>query len=362
MSIDDAAQAFQNDMNGGTPVRDAGKKPVEDIFSNSATHESDLTAGGDDLPLGEKPRRAKPEPEAESDEDELVNEFGIEGEEGDEDEDPEAEAEEGDDDEDDDDDEGEAAGLPKSVLEKKVTVMVDGEEQEISVKEAIEGGIRTKTFHKRLNQLDGVKQELAGHAERVITDRKRADEIMAEAEELIAGILPAEPDWDKLFAEDPKTARELQKQYDGYKGKIAEIREKRAKLQREQADKDAAELTAYSRKEFPKFAAIAKWRNKEDMQKDLGSMRKTALNLGFSEEEVAQVHDSRMLTILLKASKYDRMMAARPKAVKNGKTPVNPGAGRKSTAQRGVIGAQKKLARTGSVEDAAAVFGQIIRR
>jgi hypothetical protein len=94
-------------------------------------------------------------------------------------------------------------------------------------------------------------------------------------------------------------------------------------------------------------------------------MRRTGLTAGFTEEELSQVYDSRMLQVLLKASKYDRMMAAKPKPVvrPQGK-PITPGAGsaKSRTAQSGVTSAMKRLNKTGSIDDAAVVFDQIIAR
>jgi hypothetical protein len=95
-------------------------------------------------------------------------------------------------------------------------------------------------------------------------------------------------------------------------------------------------------------------------------MRRTALSQGFSEDEISQVYDSRMLQVLLKASKYDRMMASRPKPVVNlkGKRPVPSGGGsaRARPAQKGLSTAMKRLNQTGKIEDAALVFDNIIRR
>lgn len=350
--IDSAALAFDRDMGGAAApqpnIRERASAP-EPIFGNSDDPERDISAGGDNEPdpKPKRERKSKEEPNEEDEEDYLYadpDDDGASGEEGgDEDEDEESE---------DEDDE---------LLSRKFRVMVDGEEEEITLREAIDGGIRTKTFHKRLNQLDSARKELSTHAAKIIEDRQRHDTMLAEAEEILSGILPQEPDWDKLFQEDPKAAHDLRKQYDAYRGQITAIREKRAKAQKDEAESAARESAEYARTEFPKFAAIAKWRNKEEMQKDIASMRKSALSLGFSEEEVGQVFDHRMLTVLLKASKYDRMMAAKPKSVKTGKTPVNPGAGSKGTARRGIIGAQKNLARSGSIDDAADVFAKIIR-
>jgi len=94
-------------------------------------------------------------------------------------------------------------------------------------------------------------------------------------------------------------------------------------------------------------------------------MRRTGLSAGFAEEELSQVYDSRMLQVLLKASKYDRMMAAKPKPIVRAQAkPIPPGAGsaRSRTAQRGVTSAMKRLNRTGSIDDAAVVFDQILAK
>lgn len=358
--FEQAALAFDRDM-GNAPSRASGggmserQSAPEPIFGHSDAHENDVLAGGDNTLTPEEKAAARKPRKEEIEDDEQFDPMSLLDEEADDELDPDADEGEGDDDEG-DDDEGD------ELLDQKVTVMVDGEEQEVNVREALNGYIRTQTWHKRMNELDSVKKDLASHASRVVEDRQRADILLSEAEQVMSEFLPAEPDWDKLFAEDPANARRLQKNYEALKGKVTEIREKRLKAQKEQAERDLQETIAYSKEEFQKFAAITKWKNKEEMEKDITSMRKTAMTAGFSEEEIRNVHDSRMLNLLRKASKFDRMMAARPKPAKTTKTPVTPGAGSKRTAHKGIIGAQKKLAKTGSVEDAAAVFGQIINR
>lgn len=349
--IEEATAAFETDLGGKSSGINERAHGPESIFDNSRSHENDKSAGGDDEDDEEVvARRTKPADDGE----ETPVVLGDDDEDDEEEVDPDAEPK------DDEDDEEEEDAENSAILDKKFVVMVDGDEEEVTGKEALEGYIRTKTFHKRMNQIDRVRQELVVHSDKIIADRKQYDEMLAEAEELIGGILPKEPEWDKLFAEDPKAARELQKQYDSYRGKISEIKERRAKSAKDLSEKQQKEAIEYAKTEYPKFAQAARWKTKEDQQKDLTSMRRTALAVGFSEDEVAQVLDSRMLTILLKASKFDRMMAARPKAVKDGKTPIKPGAG-KQTARRGVNGDRQRLARTGSVEDAAQVMKAFIK-
>jgi hypothetical protein len=92
-------------------------------------------------------------------------------------------------------------------------------------------------------------------------------------------------------------------------------------------------------------------------------MRRTAMNAGFSEYEVATVYDPRMLTILLKASKYDRMTANSPRAVipDKGKA-LTPGAATPlgNVRRSGFNDAQRRLAESGRLQDAVEVFRRML--
>jgi hypothetical protein len=347
-AIDQAASAFASDMGirEAQPIARAANKTAskpEVIFENFGEVENDLAAGGDDKPL---PKGLRPK---EDEDDEEVDPLF----EGDEDED-EDEDEDGPDEGDEDDDEDE-------FLKREVEVMVDGEPVVVTGKEAIDGYIRQETFSRRMNQLSEAGRSVEAMAQRVAASRQQVLSMYEEAEEIMSSVIPEEPNWEQLFEKDPKGARALQVQYEGFKKTVSEIKEKREKAAREAAEKDAEETKRYQQEEFPKFAKAARWKSPKDMERDTISMRRTALAVGFTPEEVAQVYDSRMLTILLKASKFDRMIANKPKPVNTKKAAVSPGAGSKSTARKGIVGAQKQLARTGRVEDAASVFEKMIR-
>lgn len=92
-------------------------------------------------------------------------------------------------------------------------------------------------------------------------------------------------------------------------------------------------------------------------------MRRTASGAGFTDYEVATVYDPRMLTVLLKASKYDRMTANRPQAVVSdrGRT-LTPGAATPlgNAPRKGIDDAQRRLAQSGKIQDAVDVFRRIL--
>lgn len=352
-ALETAAQAFDSAMGRSTAPAPRAQGEVarqpEPVFENMGELIDDEEAGGDELPV---PKAKKPVQE-DVDTSELSPEeleaFLAQEQEEDEEVDPKAKDDEDDEDED-------------ELLSREFEVLVDGQETKVTLREALDGYIRQDTFHRRLNAVNDATKVVQAEASKVIQARQKYATMLDEAQQTLESLIPKEPDWDALYAEDPVKARGLQKQYDAYKGQIETIKQKRTAAEQQAAAEDAAEQKEFAQKEFPKFAKNAGWRTKEDMLKDTSSMRRTGLALGFSEEELASVYDSRMLTILLKASKYDRMMAARPKAVKNSKTPVSPGAGRNRTAPKGIAKAQANLNRTGSVEDAATVFANIIKR
>jgi len=363
-SIDQAARAFDAEMRGTptpAPKRSAdphNEGPPERMFKNVGDLEVDEDSpnrggGDDDEDLEEVIYKEKSkQPDGDN----------GDAEEGDE------EPEDDDDGEADEDGEEEDSGDDKEFLSQTVQVIVDGAEKEVTVKEALEGYVRTETFHKRLNELGEAKKIVQRAAADAVQNYEYAMNVAKEVESHLDALVPKEPNWDEEFKKNPTRAREMQKYYEQVKGFRGALREKMAEASKKQSESDKVQLATFAESEKHRFEQVNSKHWATDPKKkvkDLQSMRRTALSEGFSEEEVAQVYDSRMLNVLLKASKYDRMMAARPKPVQKVRSkPVAPGAGsaKTRTAHRGASSAMKRLNKTGSLEDAALVMDELIRR
>jgi hypothetical protein len=362
--IEQAAKAFDADIRGnGTaaPAKRAADKtpdgPPERMFRNIGDLEVDEDSppqgGGDDedpeaLIYKEKPGKDGPDSEGSDDgaDDEEDADGVSKGEDGEE----------------------EDEGGDQEFLSQAVQVIVDGEEKEVTVKEALEGYVRTETFHKRLSELGEAKKIVQRAAADAVQNYEYANKLAKEVESHLDALIPAEPNWDEEFKKNPAKAREMQKYYEQVKGFRGALQEKMSEAAKKAAESDQVQLATFAAAERQRFEALNSKHWSTDPKKkgkDLQAMRRTALQEGFSEEEVAQVYDSRMLTVLLKASKYDRMMAARPKPVQKVRSkPVAPGTGsaKTRTVQRGTSSAMKRLNKTGSIEDAAMVFDELIRR
>ena len=182
-------------------------------------------------------------------------------------------------------------------------------------------------------------------------------------EEEFAALIPKEPDWNQLYKADPAGAHALENNFKAVYGALNAIRQRRAAAQQEAYRDHAQRTAAYARAEFDKFCSKNKLANQTEVDKAIASMRRTALSHGFSEDEVGSTYDERMMSVLLKAAKYDNIQASRPFPVQ----PERGGALRPGSAPRIGNGAartmndaQKRLASSGRIEDAAAVMAQFL--
>lgn len=246
--------------------------------------------------------------------------------------------------------------------DERYEVTVDGEPKEVTLQEALNGYIRQETFHKRNAQLLSVQQELEAEHGRLAANWQIWHKARKDYEEDLANMIPAEPNWDQEFARDPRAAHENQKVYRVLYSKLGASQQARAQREAAEAQEADRRTQKYAVDGFARFVAMHPkiFPDEPTLQKNLRSMRRTAMAAGFSELEVATVYDPRMLDILWKASKYDRMTAAAPRAVVAGKgrtlapgaaTPFNGNARRS-----GFDDAQRRLAKSGKISDAAEVF------
>ena len=247
---------------------------------------------------------------------------------------------------------------------ERFEVTADGETFNVTLEEALRGYSREQTFHKRLAQLNTFSNELGANRAQLQQGWANWNKARQDYEEDVANMLPAEPNWDQEFATDPATAHAKQKVYQTIYTKLATSRQMRAQREAAEAQERDRQVQDYAVKGFSKFVMDNKIPDEPTLKKNLLSMRRTAAAAGFSEYEVATVYDPRMLTVLLKASRYDRMMAARPRAVIPGKgRTLAPGAATPLNGnglRRGLDEALRRQASSGSLDDTAQVFRRLL--
>ena len=253
---------------------------------------------------------------------------------------------------------------PRDDDDEKYEVVVDGRPQEVTLGEALNGYIRQETFHRRLTELTALRNALEEDHQRQQANWQLMMRAKEAYENDVRTMMPPEPDWDREFLVNPQEAHRQQKIYQGLYAKLAQSQQERAQMAQIHAQEADRRLEKYAVDGFSRFVFDSKIADKPALEKEISSMRRTAFAAGFSEQEVATVYDPRMLAILRKASKYDRMMAAaKPRAEVPGKgRTLTPGAATPlgNAPRRGLDEAQRRLASSGRLDDAAEVFRRIL--
>jgi len=256
-------------------------------------------------------------------------------------------------------------GEPSEDTSPRYKIQIDGEEHEVSLNEALRGYQREETFNTRMQKMVEIAKTVDERGSQAQQARDAYIQLCQRQEEEFAALIPKEPDWNQLYKDNPAAAHQLENNFKSVYGTLNAIRQRRAAAAQEAFNDNAQRTASYARAEFDKFKSKNKLNNQGEVDKAIGWMRRTAMAHGFSEDEIGTTYDERMLSILHKAAKYDNIIAQRPVPVqpeRNGA--LHPGTAPRigDSRARTMNDAQKRLAASGKVDDAALVMAQFLRR
>ena len=118
-------------------------------------------------------------------------------------------------------------------LDQVVRVNVDGQPAEVSLQEALNGYVRSETFHRRLNQLGQVAQQIEAERADLARGRDYYANMLPALHQQLLSLQPQEPDWDKLYEENPQEAARLERQWRTYREKLGQLEAEHTRVQQE---------------------------------------------------------------------------------------------------------------------------------
>ena len=247
-----------------------------------------------------------------------------------------------------------------------VTVKIDGKEQQIPLEEAIRGYQRHADYSRSMNQVSQEKKTLEAELAEIKTERAQYAELLTALESQLAQSVDQEPDWERLYSENPLEYVRQKDLWRDRRERIEAINAEKHRLgelhAREQAEV-IANVISQSKAELQK--AIPEWKDQKRWEQDRAAIREYGNRVGFSDEELAQAYDSRAVLALYKSMKYDALMAKRPQPQQKSNAPKVVGGGNSSNApptktKAAVSGAKQRLAKSGTLADAAFLFEKLL--
>ena len=267
---------------------------------------------------------------------------------------------------DEDDTETEDDNAEEVQEQPKYRVKAAGEEREVTLDELIRGYQLEADYTKKTQSLSEERKQV--EAERVrIQEANQLRDQYAQRLQIIEQMLSQQPseNLDELKEVDPI----------GYAVKVAEQQQKEKQLQAVQAEQyriaqqqqaEQSEMLAkHVAPEAEKLAqAIPDFAHKEKGEPIRKEIRAFAKSIGWSDQELASVYDSRAVLTLYKAMQYDKLMQNKPEVQKKlSQAPKMLKAGasqQRSPDQEQVKKQKQQLKRSGRVADAAGLFERFL--
>jgi hypothetical protein len=246
-------------------------------------------------------------------------------------------------------------------------VKAAGEEREVTLDELIKSYQLGTDYTQKTQSL--AEQRKALEAERQAVEQAKAlRDQYAERLQAIQQVLAEQSKGENLEAlkeSDPI----------GYAVKVAELQQRREQLAAVQAEQQRIayqqqsehqqRLASIVAEEQQKLAqAIPEFADPQKGETVRGEIRTYAKQLGFTDQELAQVYDSRAVLTLWKAAQYDKLLSQKPgvqKKVAEAPKVLKPGTSRPVNTEEMAIRDQRKvLKKTGKARDAAAIFERFL--
>ena len=242
-------------------------------------------------------------------------------------------------------------------------VRADGEELDVSLDELISGYSRQSSFTKK-------SQSLAEDRKSFENEIAEARQLRSQAIEALESAKTAQPQvaqkdsqyWQDLKDSDPMQfmlerdeLRETQMQ--------DQMREQQiSQLKAQENAEQQANLEKYISSQRDNLSTlIPEWSDEKVAKSERKAIVEYGKNIGFTDQELNEAYDSRAVATMRKAMLYDRLTQKRGtlkpshrSSMKAGSQSINPS----STKSRK---ASARLQKSGSVDDAQAVFYNMIR-
>jgi len=239
-------------------------------------------------------------------------------------------------------------------------IKVNGQEVPVTLDELKAGYSRQSDYTQKTMQIAEERKALEA-------DRQNLQAMINDYQNALQSPMPAmeppvRPD-AKLWDEDPI---EAMRQTELYRQKMEDFQAESAKHQHLQqqamAEKQKQMQEALNQQQVALKERIPEWQNEETATKEKQEIRRFGLSMGFTENELAQIYDSRAVQVLRDAMRYNQLQTKRGKVKQapQGKSlaPGTPTPGEPQQLRKGK--AMKRLAQTGHIKDAQAVFEQIL--
>ena len=251
----------------------------------------------------------------------------------------------------------------------RYTVKVNGEEIEVTLDELLAGYSRQSDYTRKSQEVAERRKAVEALEQEISAERAQYAELLPYMRDQLQQALQAEPDWDKLYEQNPVEAvklerkwREVKQQREQQIQAVEAEQQRLGQIRQRQMQEQLAKQVEAEQARLPEM--IPEWKNPETAKKEAAEIRDFLLSKGFSEQDVNGITNAGVVLLARNAMLFEKGRAkiseAKGKA-KPGPKPMKAGSRGTQPRRRGdVEKAQNRLKQTGRVADAASVIKSLL--
>lgn len=249
---------------------------------------------------------------------------------------------------------------------QKFRVKAAGEEREVTLDELIKSYQLGTDYTKKSQAVAEERKAVEAERQRIEEARYLRDQY-AERLQIIEQMLNQQPEGENLEAlkeNDPIGYAIAYTDQQRRKEQLAQVQAERQRIAEQQQQERQEQLGQVIQAEARKLAeALPEYADPQKGEVTRRELREFGLKLGFSEQELSGVYDSRQVLALWKAMQYDKLVSSKPgitKKVNEAPKVLKPGVSQPRDNNEELKKLKARAKQTGRVADAARAFERFL--
>lgn len=252
---------------------------------------------------------------------------------------------------------------------EKVTIEVDGKTVELTKAELADhykNGLRQADYTRKTMEAAEQRKAADAEATKAREERARYAQGLSQAQAMLQAQLheQSQIDWQQLLETDTVEYLKQQHLHNQRQARLQAVQREQHDLYAKHQAEQAEQMKAFLRTQQEELLAkLPDWKDSAKATAEKSAIKEYLMSQGLEEAQIDNITDHRVVLLSRKAMLYDQMMSkasAAAKKVSSLPQKVEKPGGGEPNPTDGRTSAMKRLAQSGSVRDAAAVFERLL--
>ena len=261
---------------------------------------------------------------------------------------------------------------PSDTNQELYRVVVDGQEQEVTLDELMKGYSRQSDYTRKTEKLsqdrksvEELKNQYTRQNEEAKIKRDQYEKQIQILSEQLKQSEPSKVDLDRLYEDDPAEYVRVKAEQDRRKELLEKANQERQRIQSEKQEEQSKQYNAYLEQQRELLAQkLPIYADKEKGPEFVKNLTSYAKEIGYTDQEINMLVDHRSVIMLANAYRYDKLKKANLKNKKVTKVSKVVSSSSAKVQDENEIAKRMKskkatLRKTGKVQDAVSVLREM---